>query len=141
MEKIFNVILIIGLLVTLYFCIQKYKKDHGLISISDKQNIVSEENSTKQPLSKANNKELVEKFNMDKIYPIETEPDQTIKFNYEELKNICDSIQGKFMLTINDSPYIRELFSNYELKEINVSSRWARCNKKKSIRKELIIMN
>ena len=94
MEKIFNVILIIGLLVTLYFCIQKYKKDYGLISISDKQNIVSEEKPIEPKFNTSKGElELVEKFNMDKIYLIETEPNQTIKFNYGELRSIDKQFQ------------------------------------------------
>ncbi len=84
MEKIFNVVLIIGVLVTLYFCIQKYKKENDLTftpgSKSKVQNTVLEEKP-------------IEKFNMDKIYKIETEPAQTIKFNYGELRPIDKQFQ------------------------------------------------
>lgn len=79
MEKILNVVLIIGVLVTLYFCIQKYNKQNDLKSTS----------KTKE--------KSIENFNMDKIYKIETDPesitDQTIKFNYGELRPIDKQFQ------------------------------------------------
>jgi hypothetical protein len=83
MEKIFNVVLIIGVLVTLYFCIQKYKKENDLVhckKTKKTKNVVSEEKP-------------IENFNMDKIYKIETEPDKTIKFNYGELRPIDKQFQ------------------------------------------------
>jgi DNA adenine methylase len=63
-------------------------------------------------------------------------------FNFEELKKICDTIKGTFLLTINDSPNIRELFKDYFIKSINVRN--AGFNGKtnlKRIREELIITN
>jgi hypothetical protein len=66
MEKIFNVLLVFGVLIALYFCIQKHKQ----------------ENNNKEIYSKTPS-EVIEKFNMDKIkydQPIES---KKIKFDYE----------------------------------------------------------
>ena len=61
--------------------------------------------------------------------------------DYEEMNNLLSNIQGYFMLTINDSPNIRKIFSNFNTKTIVVKSK----NKNKNIgntdRNELIIMN
>lgn len=84
MEKIFNVVLIIGVLVILYFCIQKYKKENDLEPRTKTKNVVSEEKH-------------IEKFNMDKIYQIKTEtdsePKHTIQFNYGKLRPIDEQFQ------------------------------------------------
>ena len=66
-------------------------------------------------------------------------------FDFEKFKKVVDSIKGKFMLSINDSPYIRNLFKEYKMKSINVLQ--GRVNRNKGVskqsefRKELIIMN
>lgn len=41
-------------------------------------------------------------------------------FNFEELNNILKSIKGKFMLTINSSPYIKKVFSSFKQIPIRV---------------------
>lgn len=63
-------------------------------------------------------------------------------FDFELLKETVDKIKGFFMMTINDSPYIRKLFKDYIIKKIDVRNAWYN-NKThtKKIRKELIIMN
>jgi DNA adenine methylase len=63
-------------------------------------------------------------------------------FDFELLKKTVDKIKGFFMMTINDSPYIRKLFKDYIIKKINVRN--AGFNGKTNLnrtRKELIIMN
>ena len=69
MEKIFNVLLVFGVLIALYFCIQKHKQ----------------ENNNKEIYYKTPS-EVIEKFNMDKIKydpPIEC---AKIKFDYETMR-------------------------------------------------------
>ncbi len=80
MEKIFNVVLIIGVLVALYYSIQKYKKDNQVNKPIKNVKTESEEKE-------------VENFNMDKIYYIEKEKDSSIKFNYEEERPIDKQFQ------------------------------------------------
>jgi DNA adenine methylase len=36
--------------------------------------------------------------------------------DYEEMRNFLDKIKGKFLLSINDSPYIRKVFKGYKIK-------------------------
>lgn len=59
MEKIFNFMLLIGVFYALYLCIQKYKPD-------------------------IKSKEKEEFINLDKVYYINKEPTNKIKFNYEQ---------------------------------------------------------
>lgn len=59
--------------------------------------------------------------------------------NFEELRDILKTIKGKFMLTLNDSPYIKKLFNNYKIKTIMLGSVGGMGIGKP--RKELIIMN
>ena len=64
MEKIFNAILIISVLIALYFCIQKYKKE------------------TNSGLEQISEEKIIEKFNIDKSYYNSSIEPQTIKFDY-----------------------------------------------------------
>lgn len=43
-------------------------------------------------------------------------------FDFEELKNILSNIKGKFLLTLNDSSYIRNLFKSFNIKSITLKS-------------------
>jgi DNA adenine methylase len=61
--------------------------------------------------------------------------------NYDELQQILLNIKGKFILSINDSPYIRDLFKDFVIKEVETyytnrthTSKTTRCT-------ELIIKN
>lgn len=69
------------------------------------------------------------------------------KFDFEKFKKVVDSIKGKFMININDSEYIRNLFKEYKMKSIDVPQGRVNRNegidvsKQSEIRKELIIMN
>jgi DNA adenine methylase len=38
--------------------------------------------------------------------------------DYEKLKDILDNLKGKFLMSLNDSPYIRKLFSKYNISTI-----------------------
>jgi len=71
MEKIFNVILIMSLLVLMHFCLQK--------SSSKKNN--------------NNNNIVTEKFNMDKIYVNEKIVEPSIQFNYDKPREIDKQFQ------------------------------------------------
>ena len=72
MEKIFNVILIMSLLVLMHFCLQKKNKN------KNKNN---------------NNNIVTEKFNMDKIYVNEKIVEPTIQFNYDKPREIDKQFQ------------------------------------------------
>ena len=63
-------------------------------------------------------------------------PDTSI--NYEVLSFLLHNIKGKFLLTINDSPYIKKVFKGFKIKKIDVAVTWYNT---KNIRKELFIMN
>jgi len=62
-------------------------------------------------------------------------------FNYERLLNVLQNIKGLFLLTINDSVYIRKLFKDFIIKPLNVKNVWVRNETMAKYRKELIIMN
>ena len=62
--------------------------------------------------------------------------------NLEEMSNILKNLKGKFLLSINDSPNVRKIFKNFNIKTIDVEGG----GQKKSyigsgIRKELLIKN
>lgn len=61
--------------------------------------------------------------------------------DYIDLANHCKSIKGKFLLTINDDLFIRDLFENFNISPIDVfySSSTNKCGRKKY--PELIIKN
>jgi len=61
------------------------------------------------------------------------------KFDYEHLHEVLKNIKGDFLITINDSPYIRDLFKDFRIKSIDVMSGWR--HKGTNKRKELFIMN
>lgn len=61
--------------------------------------------------------------------------------DYNELKNILDNLKGKFIMSINDSKNIRELFKDYNM--MNIKTRYS--NKEQGTKEghinELIITN
>jgi DNA adenine methylase len=65
------------------------------------------------------------------------------EFNYEELKNILSNIKGKFILTLNDSVNIRNIFKEFTIKKLIVppQSNSKMVSPGSKSRKELIIMN
>ena len=62
-------------------------------------------------------------------------------FDYDRLLDILRGIRGKFLMTINDSPKMREMFKEFTIKKTRVYARWSRKTKKANNRKELLIMN
>jgi DNA adenine methylase len=63
-------------------------------------------------------------------------------FDFERFAENIKKIQGYFLITINDSAYIRKLFKHYNIQKINIANKWlyGKINKNKK-RKELIITN
>lgn len=61
------------------------------------------------------------------------------KEDHIELKNILSKTKGKWLLTINDHPFIRELYSKYKIEEIEVLYTVSKSKNKKF--GELIITN
>jgi len=63
-------------------------------------------------------------------------------FDFEELARILSHIRGKFLLTINDSPYIREVFNDFHIFPYIIRGHHSpRGNIGKQDRPELIITN
>ncbi len=83
MEKIFNVILIVGILVTLYFCIQK-NKDENIVPT----------------------KKITENFNTDKLFFNETEPPKKIEFNYGQLRPIDKQFLKEQEIGVNQKSWV-----------------------------------
>ena len=63
------------------------------------------------------------------------------QFDYEKLAYILKNIKGLFLLTLNDTKNIRNIFKDFIIKKINVKSQGWRNNNKHIVRKELFIMN
>jgi DNA adenine methylase len=61
--------------------------------------------------------------------------------NYTELRDELKNIKGKFLLTLNDSENIREIFSNYNIKEVLVKKTVGKYDLGRKDRLELMIMN
>lgn len=62
-------------------------------------------------------------------------------FNYEELRDHVDKIKGLFMITLNDSPYIRKVFKCYKIKGVKIINSHLSQFGSIQFRKEVIIMN
>ena len=70
------------------------------------------------------------------------------EFDFERLVKVLKSIKGNFLLTINDSPRIRNLFKGFHIKAVGVYHPWAHIHLAKNpdadtstVRKELFIRN
>jgi DNA adenine methylase len=61
-------------------------------------------------------------------------------FNFEELNNVLKGVKGKFILTLNDSSNIRNIFKSFKITGITVPARGNKGIGSKD-RKELIIKN
>lgn len=59
--------------------------------------------------------------------------------DYQEMRDILRGIKGKFILSINDDPWIRELFSEFRIEEVETTYSVAK-DKSKRV-KELLILN
>ncbi|MEN6624134.1 MAG: DNA adenine methylase [Smithella sp.] len=62
------------------------------------------------------------------------------KEDFTKLKDILSKISGKFIMSINDTKEIRQLFTNYKIETVNTSYSAGGANKKKLVQ-ELLIMN
>lgn len=61
--------------------------------------------------------------------------------DYAELRDFCKKIKGKFLLTINDDEYIKELFKEFNIIDHNVYYGISKNNNGRKNFKELIITN
>ncbi|NLI62431.1 MAG: hypothetical protein GX362_03375 [Methanosarcinaceae archaeon] len=62
--------------------------------------------------------------------------------DYKKLASLCKKIKGKFLVTLNDDPYIRDLFSDFEILENGVKySIMKDCKIRDKVNDELIIKN
>jgi len=68
---------------------------------------------------------------------------QSSEFDFERLRDVLSKIKGDFLLTINDSKRIRDLFRQFHIKPIKVPNAYSHRNnsKQKAFRPELIITN
>lgn len=61
------------------------------------------------------------------------------KADFQNLADILENIQGKFILSLNDVPEVREIFAGFKIEEVNVKYT---CSKTKNVSaKEILIMN
>ena len=60
--------------------------------------------------------------------------------DFQKLRDILKGIQGKFMMSINDVPEIRELFKDFNIEEVSTNYVLAGADKQKKVQ-ELLIMN
>lgn len=58
-----------------------------------------------------------------------------------ELRNILSDIKGKFVLSYNDDAFVRELYKNFKIEEVQRANNLALAKNKNKIYKELIITN
>ena len=100
MEKIFNIILIVGILVVLYLCIQKYKTEQTLNNKPESKQ--EPNNKTKKKVEKV---QKVENFNMDKIFIDEKKPTHKIEFNYGELRPIDKQFLKEQEIGVNQNTW------------------------------------
>ena len=61
--------------------------------------------------------------------------------NYEEMNNVLKNLKGKFLLTINDSKYISDIFKGFNQKKMNTSNIGNSPFFNSKERKELFISN
>ena len=77
--------------------------------------------------------------------PYETSKEVYVKseFNFQELADVLSKVKGKFILSLNDSPNIRNIFKDFNIRGITVEG--GGVNQKRAIgtksRKEVIIKN
>ena len=76
MEKMFKVLLVFGVLVALYYCIQKHKRENETVYVNNSNNGKSVNNE--KPIV-----EVIEKFNMDKIKYEEPIKNNKVEFDYD----------------------------------------------------------
>lgn len=75
-------------------------------------------------------------YSTEKYYPDRFNPE-----DHERLKNCLDGIKGKFVLSYNDCPEIKELYTEYRIIEVDRQHNLVTKNQKGQRYKELIIKN
>ena len=116
MEEIFNVLLIIGFLIVIYYCIQKYKDIKNIKINKPNEEILKVEHTNELSNFTQQDPYVIEKFNMDKIKndkPIKT---QNIKFNYNtqdiEHQFMNEQINGVHFTSLCPNRWIESFDSN-----------------------------
>jgi DNA adenine methylase len=68
---------------------------------------------------------------------------ESAEFDFERLREVLSKIKGKFLMTINDSKRIRDLFRQFKIKPIKVPNAWGykENSKQGAFRPELLISN
>lgn len=68
---------------------------------------------------------------------------QSTEFDFERLRDVLSKIKGDFLMTINDSKHIRDLYRQFHIKTIKVPNAWShkKNSKQGAFRPELIITN
>lgn len=108
------------------------------------QNVFIERESFEYILKKYDRKDGDVVFYLDPPYLETTENDYGMTFDinsYKKLKESLDKVNGKWILTCNDKPQLRELFNEYYIQDNEVH--WSICAKSEDMKKnsELIITN
>ena len=81
-------------------------------------------------------------FYLDPPYQNSRDLYKNSKINYLHLKDILQNLKGKFLLSINDSLEIRDIFKDFNIKPIEVRGRGGRkADIGKGMRNELLITN
>ena len=62
-------------------------------------------------------------------------------FDYERLALVLRGIRGRFLMTLNDSSYIRRLFKGFRIVPLKVYTTWGNSSGGVDTRKEVIVMN
>lgn len=88
-------------------------------------------------------KEIIRRYDKDTTFffldpPYDTDYSYGVKFDYDELLEVCRSIKGKFLLTLNSE--LRDKFLEFNIidKEVNYS---VTCKKGDNKQKEIMITN
>jgi DNA adenine methylase len=63
------------------------------------------------------------------------------KINYDEMANILSKVKGKFVLSLNDSANIRNIFKQFKVSSVTAGGSNNKMGPGANIRKELIIKN
>lgn len=61
--------------------------------------------------------------------------------DFEEMKSVLDSVKGKWLLSVNDCEYIRELFEDYNFNEVQVQYNMSKASEGRGKFGELLITN
>ena len=100
------------------------------------QNTVISNISYEKVLNKYDNENVF--FYLDPPYENSKKMYRHSSFPLEELEKNVRKLKGKFLLSLNDSPAVRELFGEYRIVSVKVrASSWSHSN----IRDEVLIMN